>query len=184
MSSTTQQTSRLLTLPTELQLQIFEYVVVQCDQPLHINCPCDSSYGGWTPAFMAAKKRWESGAQKAPQQPQLARVCRSIRALALPLFYSKNRFQAGYCHSTDLGLALRWLEAIGPANRALLRNFYFFDGNEDYDSMEPADLKRLLQNADLQSWASSIRPRPSHNSCRHDVVFASADRPIARRMVA
>ncbi|CAK3821496.1 Hypothetical predicted protein [Lecanosticta acicola] len=166
--------SRLLSLPRELQLSIWEFAVIE-DRPLHINCPCDSSYGGWTDAYYADREAWENGDKHPPWQPPLTRVCRAIRADALPIFYQHNRFQAGYCYETDHEAVEDYLLRIGKQNRELLRHFYFFDGNCRHDVNRPRDLKLVARGKVVRGLSGRLQSTYTDDHCRHDVVFGGEE---------
>lgn len=205
--------SRLLSLPVELQLLIWEFVVVNYNEPaiplpvlarlqslpskvqqrindflnvdslaslndtrpaikpIFINCPCDSSYGGLTLEYFAARDAWQNGLNRPPCQPALTRVCRSIRADALPMFYSKNLFQAGYCYECDVPKAVKWLEKIGATNRDLMKNFYFFDANGRHDMNCTSDLRKLRRSTELKGMGAEMVSRYEGGVCWHGVSF-------------
>ena len=162
--------SRLLSLPQELQLLIWEYSVIS-DSPLHVNCPCDSSYGGWTATYFADREAWESGVKQPPAQPALTRVCRSIRANALPIFYKANEFQAGYCYETDAETVRDWLQRIGRENREMMREFYFYDGNPKHDVNRDKDLKAVMRGEVVRKMGGKVKSCYTDTYCRHDVKF-------------
>lgn len=167
-----QQPFRLQDLPAEIQLIIFEYVVMT-DETLLINHPCDSSYDGFTDAYHADKKLWETGVRHPPKQPASTRTCRSIRYDTIPMFYKLNTFQAAYCFVVDLKIVCRWLQAMGPENRVMLRSFRFFDSNPDNDSIDDyADTRRLLHSAFGREMRGSIVSTYSDEGCSHAVTFS------------
>ncbi|KAK1061730.1 hypothetical protein LTR74_010859 [Friedmanniomyces endolithicus] len=67
-------------------------------------------------------------------QPALASACRIVRADALRLYYSRNRFKASYCHcpkdedNQEHGCMLvEWLRCIGAVNRSCIANLELSD---------------------------------------------------------
>jgi len=135
-----QQRCHLLGLPAEIQLAIYELAVVG-DSALLLNCACDSSYPGHKDEWQTDQQAWKCGAKHPPHQPSLTRTCRSIRDLALPIFYRENVFHAHYCFTSAFDLALDWLKAIDAHNRRILRHLYLFDGNPALDGNFPQDFK-------------------------------------------
>lgn len=164
------QPSRLLSLPPELQLLIWEFSVIE-PEPLHLNCPCDSSFGGWTEEYYEDQARWEAGEKEPPWQPSLTRVCRSIRADALPMFYKHNHFQAGYCYETDTDMVVDWLKVIGEENRRLMKGFYFYDANCRHDANCPKDLKRVQRSQVVREMGGVLESEYDGDSCKHSVRF-------------
>lgn len=97
---------RLLDLPLELQLAIFNFAIVKRKTLhlnldldwLHCNDPCRSCQ--WcTPNGLAFP-------------PALARVSRSIRHDVLKIFYGQNKFRVPLRHIDNVGLA-EWLGNVG-----------------------------------------------------------------------
>lgn len=166
------QPSRLLSLPPELQLLIWEFSVIE-PEPLHLNCPCDSSYGGWTEEYYEDQSRWEAGEKEPPWQPSLTRVCRSIRADTLPMFYKHNLFQAGYCYETDTDMVVDWLKIIGEENRRLMKGFYFFDANCRHDANCPKDLKRVQRSQVVRGMGGVLESEYGEEYCKHAVRFGA-----------
>ena len=138
--TTMSKTSCLLALPAELQLIIYEMAVVQED-PLPINCGCDSAYGGHCEEYYEARRQWEDGTLHSPWQPSLTRTCRAIRADALPMFYQLNVFRAYYCQPSDFDMVMDWLKIIGRTNRRFLRDFCLHDDNTAYDKQVPGQIR-------------------------------------------
>lgn len=170
----------LLKLPTELQLDIYELVVIE-DRPLLINCPCNSSYsyGRGYKAQREDEEKWTKGELKPPQQPALSRTCRFIRQLTLPIFYQENVFRASYCEAlvSDKGLLepIQWLRMIGPTNREMLRHFYFYDRNPSQDWKE-RPLKELKECEIFTEMGGNIEKLSSRYCCAHLVTFGRHER--------
>ncbi|EME88647.1 uncharacterized protein MYCFIDRAFT_80019 [Pseudocercospora fijiensis CIRAD86] len=162
-------TSRLLSLPPEIQLIIWEFTVTSAE-PLFINCACDSSYGGWTEEYYADRERWEKGERHPPWQPGLTRTCASIRADALKMFY-KNTFQAGYCYECDLDIVIDWLKTIGPVNRECIGKFVFFDANRKHDRNMPKDLTKVLRSDVVRIMGGRVESTYDGEGCKHVVKF-------------
>src|SRR3954465_4458747 len=83
----------LLKLPLELQLPIYELVAIQ-EEPLLLNCPCNSSYRGRYDQMYDDQTAWKAGERHPPSQPALSQTCRSVRQAILPIFYRENFFRA------------------------------------------------------------------------------------------
>ena len=165
-----QEQSRLLELPAELQLAIFEYVV-QEPEPLLINCGCDSSYGGDYELLEKAEAAWEAGVLHPPVQPTLTRTCRGIRETALPMFYQLNAFRAHYCSRPDMSLVMRWLERMGAASRHTIRDFAFWDFNPDFDEESPHSLKKLRRTKLFREMGGVMQTMEREDCCFHRVTF-------------
>ncbi|KAK3656867.1 hypothetical protein LTR56_002848 [Elasticomyces elasticus] len=125
---------RLLDLPPELQLRIFECSVCQ-DGPIVISdhatlgkVPVDDSIDHTRPAitlYSVAR----------PTQPALTRTCRSVRVDALKFYYSGNTFTSSYCFSEscdgreDCEVLATWLRGIGATNRGLMGSVEVYDAD-------------------------------------------------------
>ncbi|KAM3421396.1 hypothetical protein BST61_g1792 [Cercospora zeina] len=169
-SPTTTTTCLLNRLPDELLLIIWEYAVVNSD-PLLVNCPCDSSFGGWNEEYHHERDAWKEGRHHPPCQPPLTRVCRSIRFDALSIFYSRNAFRAGYCYECDTDIVVSWLRVIGKQNRELLKDFFFWDANPVHDQCSPKCLKKLKRSAVVRELGGCVDTTDMSGACRHDVRF-------------
>lgn len=173
----------LLKLPTELQLDIYELVVVE-NKPLLTDFACNSSYRGYTRRRLGneEERAWGWGDRKPPMQPALTRTCRFIRANALPLFYKKNVFRASYCHiyqERGISRTVTWLRMIGPQNREMLRHFYFYDRNEDQDTMYSNShelLQALKDSAVFTELGGKMETLSSKDCCAHLVTFGEYQR--------
>jgi hypothetical protein len=167
----------LLKLPTELQLDIYELVVVE-DQPLLVNCPCNSSYRGRWEEGQTEEQRWEKGEIRPPQQPALTRTCRAVRENALPIFYKENIFRASYCNATvsDLSAPIQWFRMIGQSNREMLRHFYFYDRNERQDHNRKSSLQRLKDCEVFGVLGGNMETLSSVYCCAHLVTFGERER--------
>ncbi|KAK4547658.1 hypothetical protein LTR36_000615 [Oleoguttula mirabilis] len=133
---------RLLELPPELQLIIFELLVVHTE-PIRISFPCWGEYEKVGRSYRqdraleaAAKRRWDGGDDQLSLQPALSRVCKYIRATTLPIYYQLNTFESTYCETKKETRFFDWLAAIGPRNRLLLREVYIWDPCWYYDERE------------------------------------------------
>lgn len=168
--------SRLLRLPTELQLAIFEYAVIE-DEPLLLNCGCDSSYSTMQ-EWHDDEMLWEDGEKHAPEQPGITRTCKSLRAMTLPIFYQKNRFRAHYCYEANLGMAIMWLERIGHANRLMLRDFCLWDKNPLFDGWIPKDIMRAGRSDIVRKFHGRLEGCQvrAHDYCCHPVVFEDGEK--------
>ncbi|KAK5697989.1 hypothetical protein LTR97_006949 [Elasticomyces elasticus] len=108
---------RLLALPAELRLQIYEYAVLK-SRPVIIT-----------------RRETKAGRKAQLIQPALSKTCRSIREDALKIYYSKTRFAATYSSWGDRGrkdwrrnasTINRWLRCIGAKNRGLINSLEVF----------------------------------------------------------
>ena len=102
----------LLELPIELQLVIYEYVIIEAG-PLLLNLSCNSSYRGRYELAREDKIAWRSGKKRPPLQPALSQTCRTIRAETLPMFYGSHVFRSCYCQGYQVPKAVKWLSMIG-----------------------------------------------------------------------
>lgn len=91
------------------------------------------------------------------------------------MFYKLNTFEAGYCHETDKDIVYRWLRAIGPENRAMMKFFRFFDANEAHDEYnEKKDLKAILRSPVVREMGGVIESIYT-DACSHQVTFLSEE---------
>lgn len=91
------------------------------------------------------------------------------------MFYRLNTFEAGYCHETDTDIVYRWLRAIGPANRAMMSFFRFFDANESHDMInELQDLKAVQRGPVVREMGAIIESIYA-DECSHEVTFPSEE---------
>ncbi|KAI7158506.1 hypothetical protein KC349_g4825 [Hortaea werneckii] len=144
--NTTEQRSRLLDLPPELQLRIFELAVVQ-GKPIRVNFPCAWSFSRRglglcsadekasddmvESAFHATRRAWDAGGKFLCRQPALSKLCRAVCHDVLKLFYGKNVFEMAYCDAYKFEAIGRWAKGIGAENRLLLKNVVATDTEED-----------------------------------------------------
>lgn len=178
---------RLLELPIELQLAIYE-LVVQEDKVLLLNVPCNSSYRKekWHYKSMRAdQEAWRVGDMHPPKQPNISRTCRFIRKETLPMFYGLNVFRACYClKDRMLNDVIRWLKIIGPKNRELLKHFYFYDRNERQDVSSPRALKYLQGSAVVAELGGCLEDVSSKDYCAHWVTFGDLARKTGQVALA
>ena len=172
--SQAQQQSRLLQLPVELQLTIFEYAVIE-NEPLLLNCGCDSSYDGDFDALDEDRALWTTGEKHSPLQPALTLTCKIIRAVTLPMFYLQNAFRAHYCYETDFDMVIKWLRLIGPANRRLLRDFCLWDMNPRFDQWRPDNLRKASRSEAFRGMGGSMETLKRDDCCCHRVTFGDED---------
>lgn len=169
-----QQQSRLMQLPAELQLTIFEYVVIE-HETLLINCGCDSSYRGDWDKWEEDRQLWASGQKQPPQQPGLTRTCKVIRSITLPMFYTRNVFRAHYCYETDFPLLIRWLTAIGLDNRMLLRDFALWDWNRFFDRQVPSNILKAKRSDLCRGLKGKMETLEREQYCCHKVTFGDGE---------
>ncbi|KAK5732096.1 hypothetical protein LTR17_010804 [Elasticomyces elasticus] len=122
---------RLLELPEELQLQIYELVVI-AKGPIRIpHRLCDGyqlAHGLEKENEIASPARFFSERK----QPALSKTCRSIRNIVLPIYYKGNSFRGCCCYKCwwhcgypvwVYSVSRNWLLSMGATNRALLKDF-------------------------------------------------------------
>lgn len=164
-------TSNLLRLPIELQLMIYELVVIQ-NEVLLLNCPCNSSYRGRYGQLRQDEEAWQNGEMRPPLQPSLTRTSRLIRRLALPIFYHENIFRASYCYQASmLPTPIEWLKRIGKENREMLRHLYFYDRNQNHDEYCPKDMETVKCCDIFTEMGGRIYTFSNENYCAHLVTF-------------
>ncbi|KAK5125818.1 hypothetical protein LTR85_012094 [Meristemomyces frigidus] len=90
---------RLLDLPPELQLVIYEMFVGDTE-PMRISIPCMTTFNDSSKSSkqvhelkLLALRPWSQGGSKHRLQPALTRTCNEIRAVALPIYYQLNVFE-------------------------------------------------------------------------------------------
>ncbi|KAK3640775.1 hypothetical protein LTR56_011652 [Elasticomyces elasticus] len=167
---------RLLDLPVELQLNIYELVVI-VDEPLLLNCGCDSSYRGKDHSERedADREAWSTGALHAPHEPNITRTCRFIRDLTIPIFYKENQFLAHYCHAADFDVALAWLENIGSQKREFLARLALFDANSNYDEWCPDQIEEAKHKLDHRFFGKTESVVTKESGIFRPVTFAHGD---------
>ncbi|KAK0286378.1 hypothetical protein LTR35_004813 [Friedmanniomyces endolithicus] len=126
---------RLLQLPVELQTQIYELASV-CKGTIRVHNSVCVGYGGGNqkaigamgPVKFSTLRHCEDGLR-------LSQMCRRVRTIALPIYFSRNTFEACCCWVRDREEGLKplrkWLSGIGLSNRRLLKDFHVHD-NGDY----------------------------------------------------
>ncbi|KAK0938081.1 hypothetical protein LTR29_010305 [Friedmanniomyces endolithicus] len=121
---------RLLELPVELQIHIYELACVRLHNPVCVD------YGG---VDQTAITVMEPGGPSTPGHredgPRLSQTCRRVRDIALPIYYARNTFETCCCWVRDRDEGLKpfrkWLFEIGPSNRRLLKELHVHE-NGDY----------------------------------------------------
>ncbi|KAK4495699.1 hypothetical protein PRZ48_012967 [Zasmidium cellare] len=163
----------LFTIPVELQLSICELVVIE-HQPLLLNCPCNSSFRdrGRQNELEETEKAWKAGTMHPPMQPAITQTCRTLRELALPIFYKETVFRACYCRrNRNIDAPIKWLRMIGPSNRELLRHLYFYDRNERQDKRTARDLNLLRESEIFTELHGKLETLSSKHCTAHLVTF-------------
>lgn len=170
---------RLLDLPVELQLSVYELVVPK-NEVLLLNFPCNSSYRRRFDDMRKDREAWQSGEKHPPTQPAITQTCRFIRNATLPMFYGNNVFRAGYCKVTDdfrpgamLPPVIHWLDRIGSRNREMLRHLYFYDRNERQDVQSRLALRMLMDCEVFTMMGGMMESIYADNFCAHWVTFGS-----------
>ena len=169
-----QTQSRLLQLPAELQLTIFEFAIIENEQLL-LNYGCDSSYGGSFELMEVDKELWDKGEILPPLQPGLTRTCKAVRTITLPMFYEQNVFRSHYCHETDFNMAVKWMDLIGPVNRHLIRDICLWDKNPQYDWVNSVDIIRARRNVAFRAMGGTLETLKRDDCCCHRVMFGCED---------
>lgn len=169
-----QRQSPLMRLPYELILLIFEYVVVE-DDPLLLNCGCDSSYtrtgGRGLEAYKQDRELWHKGELHPPIQPMITRTCSLIRAITIKIFYQRNAFRACYCYGCQRQVPYKWLAMIGSRNRRMIRDLCFWDWNAFYDKLRPDDLVAVRRSKIFREWGGSMETVSTDLVCCHRITF-------------
>ncbi|KAK4890807.1 hypothetical protein LTR27_010508 [Elasticomyces elasticus] len=168
---------RLLELPEELQLQIYELVVIAKAPIRIVHRHCDGyqlahSLGEDTKRFFSERK-----------QPALSRTCRSIRNIALPVYYKRNSFRVCCCHrcwyhcgnlAWVYNVSRNWLLSMGESNRALLRDFEVHQGIGYglYSAAEPeVVLTQGMQGLKLHACTLDLTLAPRVTITRRQISF-------------
>ncbi|GAB1729974.1 hypothetical protein NU195Hw_g4451t1 [Hortaea werneckii] len=172
---------RLLDLPPELQLRIFELAVVQ-EEPIRVNFPC-----AWTfsrrglglcsadekgsddmveSAYHATRRAWNAGGKSLCRQPALSKLCRAVRHDVLKLFYGKNVFEMAYCDAYKCEAIVRWAKGIGAENRCLLKNVVATDTEDD---LGPRVVDELV--ASLADFDATIVKMDEGKGSNYRVIF-------------
>ncbi|KAK3660787.1 hypothetical protein LTR56_000545 [Elasticomyces elasticus] len=119
---------RLLELPEELQLKIYELVVVSTKK-LRLNRFCCPGHGDDTEIGSYKLRDIEVQRRLERCQPAITKTCRSIRRIALPTYYKRNFFEVCCCADKPYGVpysvraVVPWLTNIGASDRVLFSNF-------------------------------------------------------------
>ncbi|KAK5732095.1 hypothetical protein LTR17_010803 [Elasticomyces elasticus] len=146
---------RLLELPEELQLDIYELVVISQKAIKLTDVNCDG-YGDDRCLSYHKDQQWRCGLV----QPEISKTCRSLRSMVLPVYYKRNVFEFCYCrleHEDFIHGVKHWLDEIGASNRALLANFRYHEWDQvERGHLQPsAGSTRSLPKA-LQSFGPHI----------------------------
>ena len=102
---------RFLDLPAEIRNRIYEHALPQ-DAMLLLPGAC--THQSVTSAV----------------QPALTRVCRQVRAEALPVFYAENCFVA-HVHRFDVGHFIHFMTAIGQEKRSMIRKVILYLASQE-----------------------------------------------------
>ncbi|KAK4980269.1 hypothetical protein LTR42_000576 [Elasticomyces elasticus] len=146
---------RLLELPVELQLDIYELVVISQKAIKFTDVNCDGFGDDRCLGYHADRQ-----SRRELVQPEISKTCRSLRNMVLPVYYKRNVFEFCYCRPENEDFihgAKHWLDNIGGSNRALLANFRYheWDQVERGHSQPSAGSTRSLPKA-LQSFGTHI----------------------------
>ncbi|KAK4907355.1 galactokinase [Elasticomyces elasticus] len=144
---------RLLDLPPELQLRIYEFAVCN-DEPIDITVGRQTKQPYMSPRA----------------QPALARTCRSICVDALKFYYAGNMFEANYCQRErqPSAIAIQWLHSIGASSRGLISSLQLYDASlidDDQESLIGYEddclammMERFVESPSLGASFAMIRP--------------------------
>jgi hypothetical protein len=149
--------SKLLALPTELRLQIFEHLLVSGSSLSVCGCYSPSFSDSCIPSAIFGGDESTSSAN----QPFILLVSRAIRKEALPLFYQNNRFLLEVHYSRASTKASRWLDSA-LSNSAISRNLWQVSVKHRFGILESRgtidfDLKEF-RVVGPHPWSSSIPP--------------------------
>ncbi|KAK3660788.1 hypothetical protein LTR56_000546 [Elasticomyces elasticus] len=164
---------RLLELPEELQLQIYELVVIA-------KAPIRISHLRCVGCLRAHNFEENMDASLAPffserKQPALSRTCRTIRNIVLPIYYKRNSFRVClFCNNRHRIASRTWLLSMGGANRALLKGFEVYQevGYGDRHDTDPiVILTQGMQGLKVQG--SGLDSTLASKAChRWQITFA------------
>jgi len=177
---------RLLDLPPELQLYIYELAVTY-DRPVQINFPCSagsqSANSGYNEdANNVAWTTWLAEGRYQRLQPPLSQTRRVARHDILKIYYAHNVFEAGYCNDERREAACTWLRVIGPDNRRQMMNFFVSDTSNDLDEDCPEELAAL--STEVAAPGGVVSRVAVEKGVRHRVTFPAADSDSAETEVA
>jgi hypothetical protein len=111
--------SRLLALPLELQLMIYEEALVY-PHALAVNKRCVI----WAWAMEVPKKRVH--ARLTTKHVALTQTSRFVREATLPVFYERNRFQVDCIEPYEtIRHVVTWLAGLGPERRLWIHSLHF-----------------------------------------------------------
>ncbi|KAK5719005.1 hypothetical protein LTR17_015430 [Elasticomyces elasticus] len=173
---------RLLELPEELQLQIYELVVIVKAPIRIVRRFCDDYQG---PHKREEEDAWAYLARfiSEREQPALSKSCRSIRNIVLPIYYKCNSFRVCCCYDDDYHIeddarmdnaSRKWLLSMGESNRALLRDFEIHQGIDygGYNVTEPeVVLTKGMQGLKLYACTRESTPSPTVVTSRRQITF-------------
>ncbi|KAK1076264.1 hypothetical protein LTR33_009099 [Friedmanniomyces endolithicus] len=126
---------RLLELPAELQIHIYELASV-CKGTIRLRNPVCVGYGGGDQSVIAVMEPGRLPTLgHCKDGLRLSQTCRSVREIAMPIYDARNTFETCCCWVRDREDGLKplrkWLSEIGPSTRRLLKKLHVHD-NGDY----------------------------------------------------
>ena len=139
---TTTDVFPFIKLPPELRIRVYEYAIIS-NRIIDLSNaePKDFTWGG-NEVLQSERLyfRIRRSFQAMVEQPPLSRVSKIVRQETLPIFYGQTTFllrkhdDAPSKGSEDLQLSARsWVDAIGEANRDLLKSFYIDEATPTED---------------------------------------------------
>ncbi|KAK5688213.1 hypothetical protein LTS10_000191 [Elasticomyces elasticus] len=134
---------RLLELPEELQLVIYELVVISDHTIILDDLDCCGFGDDERPSN--DENQW----LREGMQPEISKTCRSIRSIALPVYYKRNVFEFCYCslgYESLLRRTKHWLDDIGASNRALLATLRYHEWDIEPSANRTRSVPKALQS--------------------------------------
>ncbi|KAK4910921.1 hypothetical protein LTR49_020447 [Elasticomyces elasticus] len=136
---------QLLELPEELQLEIYELVVVS-ENKIRLNRIFCRGYGANVNDFVFSEIETQTRLERT--QPAITKTCRRVRNIALTGYYKRNIFEFCSCipqRPDVLKITKHWLDDMGASNRASLANFRYheWDSEAGYTGLLPECVQSL-----------------------------------------
>lgn len=162
---------RLLNLPSELRLYVYELTVIR-NLLIRVTRLCALGIDRANKYEHEYNIEWRKGGNNIRLQPALSRTCKSVRADVLQIFYGRNTFEASYCGHEGQDDLDGWLNAIGVENRCLLEKAFALHPYEGLDYDDAGVLSDL--RAKVVSLGGNVENVSVEEGVRHQLVFAPA----------